>query len=274
MSEPAEGKPGLGTHRPQSLAAGSERDYIERNRALWQRWAPAYESVGRDGWKEKELRWGIWGVPESELRLLAGLEPGAEVIELGCGTAKVSAWLARGGFRPVAIDVAPAQLEFAQRLQREFSLTFPLICANAEDVQLHDATFDLAVSEYGASLWCEPSRWIPEAHRLLRPGGRLVFFTAGAFLRTCSPPAGGPAGVRLVRDYFSASRTEFEESGAVEFHLTHGDWIRLLGTRGFVLENLVEVRPRFDAAAAFDFATLEWARRWPSEEIWVARKAV
>jgi SAM-dependent methyltransferase len=273
MSEPAVGSSGQGTHQPQDLAGSPEHDYIARNRAAWQRWAPAYESVGREAWKEKELRWGIWGVPESELRLLAGVARGDEVIELGCGTAKVSAWLARRGFRPVAVDFAPAQLGNAKLLQREFGLTFPLICANAEEVQLYDATFDLAVSEYGASLWCEPIRWIREAHRLLRPGGRLIFFTSGAFLMTCSPPDGGPAGERLVRDYFSASRVEFEEDGAVEFRLTHGEWIRLLGGSGFVLEDLVEVRPEPGAKGAFESVTLEWAQRWPSEEIWVARKA-
>jgi SAM-dependent methyltransferase len=272
MSEPAEGSPGQGTRRPQNLAAGTERDYVARNRAAWQRLAPAYESAGREAWKEKELRWGIWGVSESELRLLAGLEPGDEVIELGSGTAKMSAWLARRGFRPVAIDVAPAQLNTAKRLQHEFRLTFPLICANAEEVHLNDATFDLAVSEYGASLWCEPRRWIPEVNRLLRPGGRLIFFTSGALLMTCSPPDGGPAGERLVRDYFSAHRVEFGEDGAVEFHLTHGEWIRLLGASGFVLEDLIEVRPGSATEAAFEFVTLEWAQRWPSEEIWVARK--
>ena len=273
MSEPAEGSGGQGTHRPQSLAAETERDYIAKNRAAWQRWAAAYEPAGREAWREKELRWGIWDVPESELRLLADLDPGGEVIELGCGTANVSAALARRGFHPVAIDIAPAQLNTAKLLQREFGLSFPLISANAEDVPLHDATFDLAVSEYGASLWCEPRKWIPEAHRLLRPGGRLIFFTGGAFLMTCSPSDGAAAGERLVRDYFSDSRVEFDEDGVVEFHLTHGGWIRLLGASGFVLEDLVEVRPRSGAKRAVEFVTLEWARRWPSEEIWVARKA-
>jgi SAM-dependent methyltransferase len=260
-----------GTREPEKFAA--DPDYVERNRAAWQRWAAVYESAGREAWKADDLRWGIWGIPEAELRLLGDLAPGDEVVELGCGTAAVSAWLARRGIRPVGIDIAQAQLTTAKLLQREFRLRFPLICANAEETQLDDASFDLAISEYGASLWCDPRRWIPEAHRLLRPGGRLIFFTNGALLMTCSPSDGGPAGERLVRDYFSANRVEFEENGAVEFHLTHGEWIRLLGACDFVLEDLVEVRPRSGAKSAFEFVTLEWAQRWPSEEIWVARKA-
>jgi hypothetical protein len=91
-------------------------------------------------------------------------------------------------------------------------------------------------------------------------------------LMACTPRDGGPAGKELVSDYFSSYRREFPEDGAVEFHLTHGHWIRLLRTSGFVLDNLIEVRPAQEAKARFEFVPVDWARRWPSEEIWVARK--
>src|SRR5437764_1141525 len=83
--------------------------------------------------------------------------------ELGCGTAYFSARLARLGARGVGVDVTPAQLETAQRMQEKFGLVFPLIEANAEAVPLPDASFDLVHSEYGASIWCDPYKWIPEA---------------------------------------------------------------------------------------------------------------
>jgi SAM-dependent methyltransferase len=139
-------------------------------------------------------------------------------------------------------------------------------------VPFDNSSFDLAISEYGASLWCNPRRWLPEAYRLLRPGGQLVFFTNGAMLMACTPPDGGEASDQLMRDYFSRYRVEFPEGG-VEFHLTHGHWVRLLRATGFVLENLIEVRPSVGAKPRFGFVALDWARRWPSEEIWVARKA-
>ena len=102
---------------------------------------------------------------------------GRDVIELGCGTAYVSAWLARRGARPVGIDITPEQLATARALQAEHGLDFPLIEGSAEAVPLPDDSFDVAISEYGASLWCDPEAWIPEAARLLRPGGRLWFLT-------------------------------------------------------------------------------------------------
>jgi ubiquinone/menaquinone biosynthesis C-methylase UbiE len=246
-------------------------DYVERNRAAWDRWALHYTATGRKAWTEKELKWGIWGVTESELRLLQDLSAGADVVELGCGTASVSSWVARAGFRPVAVDVSRTQLNVAGRLQEEFGLEFPLINANAEDVPYDTDSFDLAISEYGASLWCEPHRWLAEVDRLLRPGGALIFVTNSPLLMACTPENGERAGDRLVRDYFTSPVREYPD-GVIEFHLTHGSWIEILNAYGFSVERLVELRPPHGTQPRFDFVSIEWARRWPSEEVWVARK--
>jgi SAM-dependent methyltransferase len=256
-----------------SVPTGSPADYVERNRAVWERLAPGHAAAAREAWQEEDLRWGIWGLPESQLRLLDGLGAHDDVLELGCGSAVISAWLARHSMRPVAVDIAQAQIDTAERLQGEFRVSFPLICANAEEVPYDKGSFDAAVSDYGASLWCNPRRWLPEARRLLRPGGKLIFITNGALLMACTPGDGGPAQEHLVRDYFSRYRVEFSEDSAVEFHLSHGHWIRLLRANQFVLENLIEARPPLGAKSRFEFVSLEWARRWPSEEIWIARKA-
>jgi SAM-dependent methyltransferase len=257
--------------RVQARLPDTPLDYLERNRAAWERWAPRYAPGARKAWESDELRWGIWEIPESDLRLLDDLHPGADVIELGCGTASISAWLARLGFRPVGVDFARAQLETAERFEREFGLRFPLLRANAEELHFDHASFDLAISDYGASLWCDPRRWVGEAGRVLKPGGRLVFITNSAMLMACTPSDGSLADDRLVRDYFSDPWVEFGEDGAIEFHLSHGDWVRLLRAEGFVLENLIETRPPPDAQPRIAFASMEWARRWPTEEIWVAR---
>jgi hypothetical protein len=100
-------------------AVGEVSDYVIRNRASWDGWAPEYEQPGRLNWAQDEPSWGIWSVPESELRLLPDNLQGLEVIELGCGTGYVSACLARHGARPVGIDNSPAQLNTARALQRE-----------------------------------------------------------------------------------------------------------------------------------------------------------
>ena len=252
--------------------ADGDNEHVARNWAAWEEWAIAAASSARDRWREDDLRWGIWGTPESELQLFSEVVRGTDVIDLGCGTGGVSAWLARRDARPIAVDFSRRQLETAERMQVEFDLRFPLVHANTEHVPFDHSSFDVAVSEYGASTWCEPHRWLAEASRLLRPEGVLIFFTSGAMLISCTPTDGGPAGTTLVRDYFSRDRIEFPGDDTVEFHLTHGGWIRALREAGFVLEDLVEVQASRKAKPRLEFASSEWARRWPSEEIWIARK--
>ncbi len=248
-------------------------EHVATNRAFWTTEAAAYVGPARRSWDATEPRWGIWGVPESAARILPDVA-GLDTIELGCGTAYVSAWLARRGARPVGVDITPAQLATARELQREHDLVFPLIEANAEAVPLPDGSFDLAISEYGAAIWCDPHRWIPEAARLLRPGGRLVFLGNSTLLMLCSPDVDAePAADRLLRPHFGGlGRFTWPDGSSVEFHLGHGDMIRLLRSSGFEVENLVELQAPADATTRYPFVTAEWAHRWPSEEVWIARK--
>ena len=249
------------------------RYYVTRNRVAWDRWAREYEATGRSNWSEDEPSWGIWGVPESELHVLPDRLAGLDVIELGCGTGYVSAWLARRGARPVGIDNSAAQLRTARALQAEFGLEFPLLHGNAEEVPLPDAGFDLAISEYGASIWCDPYRWIPEAARLLRPGGALIFLISGVLAMLTTPDEEDvPAADRLIRPCFGMRRFEWSDDDSVEFHLPHGEMIALLRQSGFVVHELLEIRPPDGSRTRSPYVTLEWAQRWPCEEVWKAAK--
>src|SRR3954449_12392188 len=246
--------------------------HVRKNREEWDRLADAYAAGGERSWARSEITWGIFGVPESDLHLLPDVA-GLDVVELGCGTAYVSAWLARRGARPVGIDNSPRQLETARRLQREHDLEFPLPLGNAAQLPFPDASFDLAISEYGACLWADPAHWVAEAARLLRPGGRLVFLTNGYLLMLCAPDDGDePATDRLLRPSFGMHRFEWPDDPSVEFHLAHGDWIRVLRENGFEVEDLIELQAPSDATSNAMFVSPEWAQRWPSEEVWIARK--
>lgn len=272
---------GAAGHRPRAgrlaSAAMDETalpEHVRRNRAYWDTLAEQYVANGVESWALDEPRWGIWGIPEAEARLLPDDLAGRDVIELGCGTAYISAWLARRGARVTGIDNSPAQLETARRLQDEHDLHFPLLLGNAEAVPLADASFDFAISEYGAALWADPYRWVPEASRLLRPGGELVFLTNGLICILCVPEleSEGPATDRLLRPYFGMHRNEWPDSDGVEFHLGYGDWIRLLRANDLDVLDLVELRPPERATTSYQWVTAAWARQWPSEEVWKARK--
>ena len=53
----------------------------------------------------------------------------------------------------------------------------------------------------------------------------------------CSPDdENAPATDRMLRPYFGWYRWEWPDDDSVEFHLNHGDWIRLLRSHGFEVE--------------------------------------
>ena len=131
-------------------------DHVRRNRAAWDRWAAEYAGPGLRLWAAAEPAWGIWNVTEAQAGVLPADLQGRDSIELGCGTGYVSAWLARRGARPVGLDNSAAQLATARQLRERSGLRFPLIHASAEQAPFADATFDLAIPEYGASIWCDP----------------------------------------------------------------------------------------------------------------------
>jgi SAM-dependent methyltransferase len=244
-----------------------------RNRAAWTQANAEYTNANASAkWAEEEITWGVWSVPEASLGTLGDVA-GLDVVELGCGTAYVSAWLARRGARPVGVDVTPAQLETARRCQEETGIVFPLVEAGAEDVPLPDASFDLAVSEYGASIWCDPHSWLPEAYRLLRPGGRLWFLRNSTLSILCMPDEGKPSEA-LLRPQQGLGRLEWPGEEGVEWQLPHGELFRLLRRTGFDVVDLVELYPPADATdhEYYDAFSVEWSRQWPSEEIWVAEK--
>jgi len=244
------------------------------NRELWTLVnAQHTDEHARVAWAREEVVWGLFAVPEWQIGAL-GEVAGLDVVELGCGTAYFSAWLQRLGARPVGVDVTPAQLVTAARCQREHGMSFPLVAADAADVPLPDASFDLVVSEYGASVWCEPSRWVGEAARLLRPGGRLVFLTNSVLASLCVPEESGVAGERLLRPQRDLRRVRWP-GGGVEFHPSHGDWIAVLRSHGFVVEALHELYAGTDAVDPdyYEIASASWASSWPVEDLWSARLA-
>jgi SAM-dependent methyltransferase len=245
-----------------------------RNRQLWSAVNEQFTDADAAArWDEQAITWGLFRIPESDLGLLGDLA-GALVAEIGAGTAYFSAWMARAGARPVALDLSGAQLDTARRCQQRTGLAFPLLEADGESLPLASDSFDLVVSEYGAGPWCDPARWLPEAARVLRPGGRLVFLTNSVLAGMCVPAEAGFAGEQLLRGQRDLYPIAWPEGG-VEHHPGHGEWIRLLRGAGFAIDALHELYPPDDAPTHefYDIVTADWARRWPAEDLWCARLA-
>jgi SAM-dependent methyltransferase len=251
-------------------------DSIAANIAEWTETNAQYtDAQAERAWEPHDLTWGVFGVREDSIGSPLGDVSGLDVVELGCGTAYFSAQLAQRGARPVGVDPTPAQLATARRMMERTGISFPLVEAPGERVPLPDAGFDLAISEFGASLWADPALWIPEAARLLRPGGRLVFLTNSFISYLCAIDEGGTSET-IQRPHFGAYRIQWFGQTGVEFHLAHGEWIDVLRTNGFEIERLIELQAPPDAMQHpyYDYVPPEWAWKWPHEEIWVARRAV
>ena len=252
-------------------------DYAVRNRAVWTISNAKFTAgQARESWAKNDANWGVWSVPEAEVQVLPDVR-GLDVIELGCGTAYWGAWLKKlGARRVVGVDITPAQLDTAREMNREFGLGLEFIEANAESVPLPNASFDLAFSEYGASIWCDPYRWIPEAARLLRRDGELVFMRNSTLQLLCMPPD-EVVGERLLRPQKGMRRfdwTDDEVGPSTDFHISASELFQLLRKTGFEVTDFRELFAPNDAVdhPYYKWVPAEWAKKWPAEEIWRARK--
>lgn len=249
------------------------QDHQKLNRQKWQGQADWYAIPAEENWKTANAKWGIWGIPEEDLNLLPDDLTGKSCLEIGCGAAYVSAWMARRGGSVVGIDPTPNQLSTATRLEAQYQTGIHLVEGFGESLPFRDATFDFAISEYGAALWADPYQWIPEAARVLKSNGVLVLMVDHllAFVTAHTDEEIGQTRV-LHRSYFDSYRMRWSEEDGIEFHLTHGDWIDLFRENGFEIMKLQELAAPEGATSRYKFSDAEWSKLWPSEEVWTVRK--
>jgi SAM-dependent methyltransferase len=241
-----------------------------RNREFWDADADDYQAVHGDQLARGKV-WGAWAVPETQLGIL-GEVAGLDVLEYGCGGAQWSIALAGEDARVVALDQSRNQLGHAARNVGDADAAVQLLCASGEALPLRDASFDLVFCDHGATSFCDPTHSVPEIARVLRPGGHLVFNKETVLHALCYDTARERHGDRLRVPYFG-SRLHASDNGTADFHVPYGEWIRLFRANGLMVEDLVEVEPPKGASTTYnDFVQIDWARRWPAEEIWVVRK--
>lgn len=249
--------------------------HVERNRAVWNEFAEEYQRLNESQIREQaftgDIAWGLWGLPESRLGVLGDVAE-KDVLEFGCGGAQWSMALARRGARPVGLDLSDRQLAHARALMEEADVHLPLVQGSGEQLPFKGETFDVVFADYGAFTFADPFRTVPEAARVLRPGGLLAFTHIAPIYQIATPMDADHATDRLVYDYFGMHDFEGPD-GMVEFNLPYGEWIRLFVQNELTVEDLIETRPGPGAVSTYrDAEDHAWSRRWPSECLWRLRK--
>ena len=206
--------------REEIVAARSARRRSEMMR-LW-----PTSSTNRAFWNADERRlparhgpdirverpgWGVWQIPEDEVHALGPVE-GKDVLELGCGAAQWSIGLARKGAHAVGLDLSERQLAHARKLMAEADVHFPLVESSAESTPFAKESFDVVFCDHGAIGFTDPYKTIPEAARVLRPGGLLAFSMMTPFADACWPGGNETPGSELSVDYFGMHRREGEDA--------------------------------------------------------------
>jgi len=110
---------------------------------------------------------------------LAGVEPGAEVLDVPCGYGRHSLPLARAGYRVTGVDRSAALLDEARR--RAGHERWPkLVQADYRELPFPDASFDAALNLFSSLGYLpvdEDTKVLAGIARVLRPGGSLVIET-------------------------------------------------------------------------------------------------
>lgn len=248
------------------------RRHVRKNRRFWDATSREYQAQHGARLARRAEAWGVWRIPESRLRALGEVR-GKDTLELGCGAARWSVALARRGARAVGIDVSDQQLGYARTALTRARVPVRLVHSSVEDIPFRDGSFDLAFGDHGALSFADPDRTIPQVARILRPGGLLAFSIASPIHFLCWNPKTQLVDDRLHGDYFHMRSDEDEST--IQFQRPYGDWIRLFREHGLVVEDLLHLRPPANATTTYDdYVSLDWARRWPAEDLWRVRKAI
>jgi len=268
----------LGELDAAGYAAAGAAETVRGNRHWWDREASAYLSehgafLG-DTEADGDFVWGPEGLREADAALLGNVG-GRDVLEVGCGAAQCSRWLAAHGARVVGMDLSGAML--AAAAVRTSQSGAALVQADARVLPFADASFDLACSAYGAVPFvADPEQIMSEVARVLRPGGVWAFSVTHP-IRWAFPDDPGPAGLRATRSYFD--RTPYVEQDAAdrvlyaEHHRTLGDRVADLVGAGFVVERLVEPEWPDDAEHVWGGWSRLRGRLLPGTLILVARRS-
>ena len=218
----------------------------ELTRRYWDDIAGAYQKQTRISCDD--FHYGPLLPGDREMRLLPRPLKDLSCLELGCGGAQNSIFLARHGARCVAIDISGQQLSHARRLAQRHGVELKLIRGALPDLPVRGTgRFGLVHSTYALPFVEDQERVVRAAASLLSPGGMFLLTTAhplwfAEWVELDSQECGA-----LVQDYFrpppdrrQSRRTEGE---TVCRPALLSDVFSWLSDAGLVVRRLLEPAP-------------------------------
>ena len=242
---------------------------IRANRQHWNLTSRSYQEDHDPQIGAAPRLWSMYSIPDAHLHAL-GEVTGQRVLELGCGAGQWSRSLAAEGATVVGLDLSEAQLAAAATAMR--AARYPLVQGAAEQLPFAAASFDLVFCDHGGLSWAPPHLAVPQAARVLRRRGRLVFTVTSPWFAACYDSDTDRVAASLRHDYFGLG-TITEDHGAASYQLTYGGWIKTLRGAGLVIDDLIEPRPEPGKSSSYmETDPPDWACHWPAEMLWIAHK--
>ena len=101
----------------------------------------------------------------------------ADILEIACGTGRVTAHLARSVKHDTltATDLNPDMIKIAKDIVQNDSIKW--MPADGMELPFDDSSFDLVVMQFGIMFFLDKEKGLKEAYRVLRTGGKLIFST-------------------------------------------------------------------------------------------------
>ncbi len=109
----------------------------------------------------------------------AQLRAGMRFLDVASGSGALSIPAARMGAHVVAVDQSPAMLELLQARAAAEHLAIDTRVMNGEALEIEDAQFDIAGSQFGVMLFPDMPKGIREMARVVVPGGRVLMVAYG-----------------------------------------------------------------------------------------------
>ncbi|WP_125718772.1 class I SAM-dependent methyltransferase [Pseudoalteromonas rubra] len=109
---------------------------------------------------------------------LAGVQPGFNIVELGCGGGYLGVCLAQSAVnvRVTALDPTPKMIALAKERQVKAGLTnaqLQFFTAAAEALDVSNNTQDLVIAAFSVHHWQNPEKSMPLVYSALKPGGKI-----------------------------------------------------------------------------------------------------